>query len=466
MKKFLILLVPIAALCYWLYKIEFFEQKAPQIRLVVNANKEQKYIENDGKLDKFWNLKQNLELEISDTSGIKSYGIVMRRENGEILFEREEIITYRPKILKAQLPKPNISLRDNDKIIYEITARDFSRSNLFRGNTQRATFVFTIDRKAPLIHMLATSYRIAYGGSALLIFRIDDLSTERVVVTNGTDEFMTFPFIKPGNYAVIIAWPIKNKNFNGMIYAIDKANNVKKVGIPIVKAANIYYRYAELKLKDDFLNTKPDALINAIGERKSETFGSAIEKFKYINEDIRAKDENLIVRTTRQIDLSLVKNSPVFHSFLPLKRSQVVGTFGDHRTYTYHDKKISQSIHLGLDMANYRNAPIFVSNPGRVIFADLLGVYGNTMILDHGMGISSLYSHASKLSFKVGDSVKIGDELGLTGQTGWSFGDHLHLGILVQGHEVRVKEWMDPRWIKNNINDVFLRAQKQILDAQ
>ncbi|MDU7693166.1 MAG: M23 family metallopeptidase [Helicobacter sp.] len=452
--KTIIVLIIIVAIGYWVKNSGFFETTKPSIAL----QSEGKNL--DIKQDGFWNPNKNMELEIKDDSGIKSYHIIAQTQDGEVLIDHQENITKRPKIVKIPLPKPNLELEDGVKISYQIQVRDWSNSHFFSGNQTNITYNLTIDTKAPIVRMIANSYRIVYGGSALLIFKINDMSVKNISISNGTDNFKAFPFMKDGYYAVLIAWPIKNKAFNGTISVTDQANNLKKVGIPVVKNPNIYYRNADLRLSDNFINTKPDMLINAIGERTK--FDGPVEKFKYLNEDIRERDENIIRRTAQMIDFSMIEKPLSFAPFFPLKRSQNVGSFGDHRTYIYKDKKISKSVHLGLDMANFKHAPIISSNPGKVTFADTLGIYGNSVIIDHGLGLSTLYSHASKFEFDKSGIVKAGDEIAKTGQTGWAFGDHLHLGILVQGHEVRVKEWMDPKWIKNNINDVFTKAAKII----
>ena len=60
----------------------------------------------------------------------------------------------------------------------------------------------------------------------------------------------------------------------------------------------------------------------------------------------------------------------------------------------------------------------------------------------------------------MGDEVSVGQQLGNTGQTGWAFGDHLHFGILVQGHFVRLSEWLDQKWIDNNVINVLQKARE------
>lgn len=458
----MIILAGIGFFGYWIYHSKFFEKDPPKVKLVAQIGSEEKLVA-DG--EAFWNFNRDMAVYMSDESGIRSYKIIARNADGKVIVDKQEAIVKRPKNIKVALPKPNLILRDNDKVFYEIIVNDWSNANFFGGNTTKLHFNFTIDTEAPVVRMIASSYKISYGGSALLIFKINDKSTQEVIVTNGTDEFRAFPFLKDGYYAVLIAWPIKNKIFAGTITAIDKAWNAKRVAIPIVKDSNIRYRFSDIKISDQFLNTKLDGLIEIIGERSPNSFDNSLEKFKYINELIRSKDENIISRITSNIVPQGYLKPMNFNVFLPLKKSQVVGSFGDHRTYLYKDKKFSKSMHLGLDIANFKHAPVISTNAGKVVFSGLLGVYGNTVIVDHGVGLASLYSHLSSFSCKNGQEILAYTQIGNTGQTGWAFGDHLHLGILIQGQPVRVVEWMDAKWIKNNITDVFLRAQN-IIEAE
>ena len=87
-----------------------------------------------------------------------------------------------------------------------------------------------------------------------------------------------------------------------------------------------------------------------------------------------------------------------------------------------------------------------------VVFADFLGIYGNCVILDHGLGVQSLYAHMSTIGVKVGDSVTKGQELGRTGSTGLAGGDHLHFTMLLQGVPVNPVEWWDPHWLQDRVN--------------
>ncbi|MBD3840162.1 MAG: M23 family metallopeptidase, partial [Epsilonproteobacteria bacterium] len=86
------------------------------------------------------------------------------------------------------------------------------------------------------------------------------------------------------------------------------------------------------------------------------------------------------------------------------------------------------------------------------------GIYGNMPMIDHGLGLYTLYGHCSSIAVKNGDIVKKGDIIAKSGMTGLALGDHLHFGVLVQGVEVRPEEWMDQHWLNDNVYKVFTQA--------
>ena len=125
--------------------------------------------------------------------------------------------------------------------------------------------------------------------------------------------------------------------------------------------------------------------------------------------------------------------------------------FADHRTYLHAGDEIDQQVHLGFDLASTANAPIRAANAGRVIFADYLGIFGNCVVIDHGMGLQSLYAHLSSIDAATGDEVGRDDVIGLSGQTGLAGGDHLHFAVLLHGQPVSPVEWWDANWIEDRI---------------
>ncbi len=125
--------------------------------------------------------------------------------------------------------------------------------------------------------------------------------------------------------------------------------------------------------------------------------------------------------------------------------------FAERRTYFADGRQVSEATHYGFDLASTAAARVTVSNHGRVIFAEDLGIYGGCVLIDHGMGLTTLYAHLSRIDVSTGDRVKQGQTLGLTGATGLAGGDHLHFAILVGETYVDPLEWWDPKWVREHI---------------
>ncbi len=135
-----------------------------------------------------------------------------------------------------------------------------------------------------------------------------------------------------------------------------------------------------------------------------------------------------------------------------MKDAAPMALYGDKRTYQYQGKAIGESIHMGVDLASIANAPVEAANHGIVTYTGYLGIYGNMIIVDHGLGFFTLYAHLSSINVKPGQEVKKGEAIGRTGISGLAGGDHLHFGMIVGGQFVNPQEWWDPHWIADNVS--------------
>jgi murein DD-endopeptidase MepM/ murein hydrolase activator NlpD len=94
------------------------------------------------------------------------------------------------------------------------------------------------------------------------------------------------------------------------------------------------------------------------------------------------------------------------------------------------------SVHRGMDIRGKEGEQVRASNSGKVVLSEELFYGGNTLVLDHGQGIFSVYMHLSGFNVKSGDIVSKGDAIGLVGSSGRSTGPHLHFGVKVVGINV------------------------------
>ena len=134
-----------------------------------------------------------------------------------------------------------------------------------------------------------------------------------------------------------------------------------------------------------------------------------------------------------------------------MRNSKVTSRFAEKRTYFWDGRPVSKARHYGFDLASTRAASVTAANAGVVVFAGDLGIYGRCIIIDHGLGVHSLYGHLSKVGAAVGDTVAKSQQVGRSGATGLAGGDHLHFAILVGGQYVDPLEWWDPKWVRSHI---------------
>ena len=210
------------------------------------------------------------------------------------------------------------------------------------------------------------------------------------------------------------------------------------------------FRRSRIPVSDGFLQQVVPEIVS-----RSEAFAAStlppgaglLEQYLAINGGLRRINDERIRSLASETASAPLWEGP----FRQLGNSQVESGFADHRTYVHEGEDVDQQIHLGFDLASTANAQVLASNTGRVVWADYLGIYGNCVIVDHGMGLQSLYAHLSSIAVNVGDAVTSADQLGLSGQTGLAGGDHLHLAILLQGWPISPIEWWDPHWIEDRI---------------
>ena len=404
----------------------------------------------------FWNTKTPLKLHFSDNAALKSYEVVIDDGKKRTIAGKG---SFPEGAKKATLKLPyskGVFPAGATEVTLEVRVNDASMWNFFKGNESVKRVRVTIDRKRPNVNIVANSRMIAQGGSALVVFLAEDDHLDKLYVEANGHRFTPEPYKKEGYYATLIAWPFTDETFDAKIVATDKAGNVRSTHIPFYHK-NPKYRTSYIKARDRFIDGKISDLASSDPEYEGIT--DRLEKLKAVNEKMREKNEALIHKLSRHVSSEMIDRWDI-KRFYPLKNAKKVASFGDHRYYYYGDKSniVSESYHVGYDLASVKMADIVASNPGKVVFADENGIYGNMPLIDHGLGLYTLYGHCSKLLVKKGDEVRRGQVIAKTGMTGLALGDHLHFGILVQGIEVRPVEWFDPHWIKTFITDVFEEA--------
>jgi murein DD-endopeptidase MepM/ murein hydrolase activator NlpD len=442
----LVVLIIIATLVF-VYNLEMFERDAPVVVLEDEI---------------YWNLKNPIQAKIKDNSGIKRVLIqISDGENNITLVNNKYSGDEKELDFDISFPKTGFFSKKNQYFLtFEVIDKSFW--NFFMGNRIQKVSLVTVDTKQPNVYVVTNSYKITKGGSGIVIFKADDENLQDVYVqTSYGKQFKAVPFNKQGYYMSFVVWPVDQKNFSADIVATDFAGNVAKNRIKYF-LQNKNYRVSKIKLSDNFLNNSVYPLAEELDYSGTQGL-SAFERFIFVNEKIRQDSLSIIQEVTSKVNYDKPFN---LKPFFPLKNGAVVAGYGDFRKYEYKNAQVSQSYHLGLDMASTAEAEIVLSNSGTVAFADENGIYGKMILIDHGLGVYSLYAHCSKLLVSKGDEVINGQVIGRTGKTGFVFGDHLHFGVVIQGIEVEPEEWLDKRWLKENVFDFVDKANKIINSAQ
>jgi murein DD-endopeptidase MepM/ murein hydrolase activator NlpD len=298
----------------------------------------------------------------------------------------------------------------------------------------------------PTLAVLSSQHYVAQGGSGVVVYRVGATAT-RHGVRVGEYFFPGVPLPGGGKDDRLVLFGVPwelDDPAKLRVVAEDDAGNSSQLAF-VDKFFPKPPAHDTIKLEDAFLG-------KVVPEIRGETpgledRGSLLENYLEINRDLRRKDaDELLALGPRSAGAFLWTES-----FLPLHNAKVMSAFADRRTYVYGGKDVDQQTHLGFDLAVTAHTPVPASNRGVVLLARYFGIYGNAVVLDHGLGLATLYAHLSAIDVKEGQTVERGAILGKTGATGLAGGDHLHFTTLVRGLPVSPVEWWDPAWIRDRV---------------
>ncbi|MEA3433623.1 MAG: M23 family metallopeptidase [Campylobacterota bacterium] len=442
----ILLLIGILAGAGYIYTAPEFEREKPQIEGADNV---------------FWNRKDPLSISLKDNVGLSSYELILSDGDKSVIVGQGPFPDHtKEQTLSVKYPKSKVLNPKAKHFTLQVKVSDRSFWNMMQGNSAEKTLKINVDYKRPNVNVLANSRMINQGGSALVVFQAEDENLDKLYVEANGNQFKPQPYKKEGYYAALIAWPFTQDTFSAKIIATDLAKNKRVTEIPFYHK-NPAYKTSQIRASDKFIDGKITDLASSDPEYASIT--DKLDKLKAINETMRLKNEDMIHALSRNVSDEML-DSWKMKKFYPLRNGAKVASYGDHRFYYYKTKEnvVSESYHVGYDLASTKMADIKVSNPGTVVYADDNGIYGNMPMIDHGLGLYSLYGHCSQIVVKEGDEVNAGEVIAKTGKTGLALGDHLHFGMVVQGIEVRPIEWFDGKWIKKFIDNVFKEADNII----
>jgi len=405
-------------------------------------------------------MSKKLSITVSDAkSGVRRVWIGLLKDKREkVLFEKAFASAgffsggrIKEEAFTVVIEPKKLGVGDG-KALLRLAVHDFSWRGWWRGNRTYIEKEVVIDTRPPKVDVLSKAHYVSQGGAGLVIYRTSEPCPSSGVFV-GDNFFPGHPGFFKDNEIMIAFFALDHQQGPGtqiFIQAADAAGNSTKAGFSH-RIKKRRFRKDKINISDQFLNWKiPEFERDIPNDPKA----ALIDRFLSVNRQLREANFKKIVEIGKNTERVLFWDG----AFLRLPNSKRMAGFADHREYRYKGKPIDRQYHLGIDLASLAQSPVPAANSGKVVFADDLGIYGRTVIIDHGFGLFSMYSHLNRLNIQKGATVSKGDVIGHTGRTGLAGGDHLHFSVFIHNTFVYPVEWWDASWIKNNIlnkiNDV------------
>lgn len=385
--------------------------------------------------------KTKLLLSLTDEGiGLKNVKVnVVQGNNMRSLLVRD--FPEQTKAIDLEIDLAGLKFNEGDLLI-EITTGDRAIYHFGKGNVSSNSYSMSFDSRAPIISVLSKAHNFSRGGSGLVTFNVNE-EVSSVGVQFGDLFFPAFQQ-DSGAYASLLTYPyyVKEKEFVPRIVARDMAGNERQAGIYYL-AKYKSFRDRTINISDSFLAQKTPEFETMVPDA-----GQPIDIFLFVNGEVRKQNRAKMAELGKDTSPTALWDG----AFVRQPKAATLALFADHRTYYYQGKKVDTTYHLGYDLASVAQAEIPAGNAGRVVWAEYLGIYGMCVVIDHGLGLQTLYAHMSQLAVQQGDDVSKGQIIGRSGATGMAGGDHLHFGVFVNGVAVQPLEWWDKSWLQNNID--------------
>ena len=351
----------------------------------------------------------------------------------------QRTITLSPEIAFGEVPLSDGEFR------LQVQVSDQTNLGLWNRQTSQVRS-FLLDLQPPRIEVLSQQHYIRQGGSEAILYRTTtDCVSSGVVV--GDRAFIGYPLPQQdqGLSICLFALSVEDPPETPMyVWGEDAVGNRVQAGF-WKKTFPTQFRQRDIVLTDTFVQKVVLEILRHGSEMSRKD--SLLESFLQINGQLRETNHQRITGISHQSVGRLLWEKP----FLQLSNSQVESVFADRRSYYYQEKKVDEQTHLGFDLASVAHSAVECANDGTVLFADHLGIYGKCVLVDHGLGLLSLYGHLSSIEVKPGERVTRGQRLGSTGETGLAGGDHLHFSMVLQGVHVNPLEWWDGKWVDQHV---------------
>jgi murein DD-endopeptidase MepM/ murein hydrolase activator NlpD len=353
----------------------------------------------------------------------------------------------------------------------EITILAFDKS--LWNNSSKIPKTVEVNFSKPHIEVVTPQQNGVIGGTELVFYKV---TGKRPYAQGVTSNGSLYPgFQAQGWDASFQSNPELYLSFYPMPVTFDEQRDVMALSardeIGNSATANFNYRakqrrYSSFKLqfsqKDaDLLSTSFGAYARAAG-LKIKPSGDTNADLATLIKVLTRHDESVLSDTWTTVSSTRHWRG----AFLRPVTTYPTNTSGDTRLIAVDKTEILKNASLGVRFATPNRTSVVAANAGVVLFTGELGTLGRAVIIDHGLGLTTLYAHLSEVLIKEKEGVKQGQPIARTGKTGLSPGEEVYFETRVHGVPVSPNEWWDETWINDHIEAKVAFVQRTILGQE
>jgi murein DD-endopeptidase MepM/ murein hydrolase activator NlpD len=381
--------------------------------------------------------------------------IVQDNKAQELLRKNFQLPAPKTETIAAEIDPKKLGLKEGN---VEIQALAFDKA--LWSNGTKATRLLEVNFSKPHISLITPQQNGVHGGSELVFYKI----TGRQPETHGV--------ISEGKL-------YQGFSAQGWSDAFQGSASIFVTLYPIPQTFSPQSSQMKIQARDNLGNTVSTEFPYRIRKRSWSTYRSRITNAEAAditgklegyakrnlisiesNQPLDKRFRHVATRLSQHDDTSLSSilatssSSKLWSShFIAPVRVTPSNTAGDLRIITLNNQEVLRARESGARFTTSSPTAVLAANSGKVIFRGQLGLLGNTVVVDHGLGLASIYSHLSTISVDEGRSINRGEEIGTTGRTGFSTADEVYFQIRLHGAPVSPNEWWDKHWVADHIEN-------------
>lgn len=381
--------------------------------------------------------------------------IVQDNKAQELLRKNFQLPAPKTQLLTAEIDPKKLGLKEGN---VEIQAVAFDKA--LWSNSAKVTRLLEVNFSKPHISVITPQQNGVLGGSELVFYKITGRRPEWHGIISEGKLYQGF-------------------SAQGWSPAFQDAPSIYVTLYPIPQSFHVRSSEMRIQARDSMGNTVFADFPHRIRKRRWSTHRSRLTTAEastvlgglesYAKQNLISTESDLpLEKRLRNVAVKLAQHddatlaSILAHTsssklwseyFIPPVKVSPSNTTGDLRIILLEHQEIIRARESGVRFSVSSPTNVQSANGGKVVFCGQLGLLGNTVIVDHGLGLTSVYSHLSSISVEEGRTINKGDGIGTTGRTGFSATNEVYFQMRLHGTPVSPNEWWDTRWVTDHIEN-------------